>query len=84
MESSINGKKAPQKLYNNDTIINKVKHNGSVVIQVESATKKITNVKNGDTIKCSAESIFGGEFMKNAFMVNGMNPKLNVKLDCKK
>ena len=80
----INEKKVPQKLYSNDTIINKIKHNGTVVIQVENKVKKITNVKNASMIKCSVSPIFGGEFMKNAFMVNGFEPKMNVELNCNK
>lgn len=86
MEAFLNGKKVSQKLYNNDTIVNKVKHNGTIVIQVENEVKKITNVKNGATIICSASSIIGSgsEFIENAFMLNGFSPKLALELKCNK
>ena len=86
MEAFLNGKKASQKLYNNDTIVNKIKHNGTVIIQVENEVKKFTNVRNGTTIICSVLSTFGSgsEFAKNAFMLNGFSPKLSVELKCNK
>lgn len=86
MEVFVNAKKINEKMYNDDTIIVDILHNGHIVLQVEDNVRKFNNVNNNSIIKCSLETIMGdgSTFIKNMFFINGLKGKLNVKIDCKR
>lgn len=82
MEVFLNGKKVNQDLYSDETINKIVQNNGTIILQVEEEVEKIENVQNNDIIKCSVKPVVGGAFLKNAFFINGLHPRLDVEINC--
>ncbi|MDO8454943.1 MAG: hypothetical protein Q7S59_10275 [Sulfurimonas sp.] len=81
MVVTVNGITDNRKLMSNDTNTYATKHNGIVVLQVESDVVKIT-ATDDSIINCTVAPIYGSAFLENAFYLNGFNPRLDTNITC--